>query len=308
MDAFNPLVSVLIPCYNVEVYVEKAIQSIISQTYAKLEIWVIDDTSTDNTLEKIKLFKDDRIRLVTFNGNTQKVGAVNEVLQKVNGDLIAFQDADDWSEKDRIKLQVQCFHEDPNLGICFTNYSYEKGKEKSGYKIPLTDEALKSEFLCFRQKKNISLAPTICATMMITKKVLDETKGYNVYFKGRVAEDIHWVYRILKHHSGRTVNKPLYHIQQSDNSLTHQQSSGKNAKYAYSWQLLSKIIYKDVHEQVDLLSPENENILKELELEACEEALVENIKKAIEIQHIFERSRSYQLGKLLLSPLRLLKK
>lgn len=103
----NPLVSIIIPCYNVEAYVEKAINSILNQTYTNLEIWIIDDASTDGTLQKVNAIKDDRIRIISFKENTQKVGAVNEALQKVNGDYIAFQDADDWSEPTRVQQQLK---------------------------------------------------------------------------------------------------------------------------------------------------------------------------------------------------------
>ena len=124
MNDSSPLISVIIPCYNVSPYVERAVTSILSQTYKNLEIWIIDDASTDDTLQKIKSFSDDRIHIVPISKNTQKVGAVNEVLKRVTGDYIAFQDADDWSEPDRLQKQLNEFDKDPQLGICFTNYRY----------------------------------------------------------------------------------------------------------------------------------------------------------------------------------------
>ena len=54
---FSPKISVIIPCYNVAMYVEKAVNSILSQSYKNLEVWIIDDGSTDDTLEKIKAIK-----------------------------------------------------------------------------------------------------------------------------------------------------------------------------------------------------------------------------------------------------------
>ena len=55
----EPLVSVIIPCYNVSAYVKKAIGSILDQSYSRLEIWIIDDASNDDTLAKINEFKDE---------------------------------------------------------------------------------------------------------------------------------------------------------------------------------------------------------------------------------------------------------
>ena len=83
----DPLVSVVIPCYNVSDYVQQAIDSILAQTYTNLEIWVVDDASTDDTLQKINSFNDKRIRVISLKENTHKVGAVNEALTKVRGEL-----------------------------------------------------------------------------------------------------------------------------------------------------------------------------------------------------------------------------
>ena len=308
MDNQLPLVSVIISCYNVSTFVEKAVQSILSQSFGNMEIWVIDDASTDDTLQKIKSFKDARIKVVTFKENTQKIGAVNDVLKKVNGDFIAFQDADDWSEPGRIDRQLNEFQKDPELGICFTNYRYVGKKTFLPGKISLTNEDLRSEFLNYNPKREAGNSPTICGTMMISKDALRKTKGYHSYFAGRVGEDIQWIYRILKNFKGITIDKVLYNYRIRKGSFTQLQAVGIKPKYAYSWQLLSKIIYKDVHEGIDVFAPENTNLLKSLELEACEEALTEKIRELNTTIKVYEKSMSFKIGKFLLTPVRLVKK
>lgn len=298
----SPLISVIIPCYNVSDFVEKAINSILCQTYNNLEIWIIDDGSTDDTLKKINAIKDKRIKVATFVENTQKIGAVNEVLKKVNGNFIAFQDADDWSEPGRIKMQLQQFTIDPDLGICFTGYNYIGPKNFLPGKISLTNEELRNEFLNYTHKRFMESSPTICATMMISRTALDATCGYHPYFVGRVAEDIHWVYRILKDFKGITVNKVLYNYSFRNGSFSQIQGEGSNAKYAYSWQLLSKIVHKDIKEGIDVLKPEHSELLKKLELEACEEALSEKIKELNDLRKSYEQSARYRIGKFLLAP------
>lgn len=307
MNNGSSLISVIIPCYNVSSYVEKAVRSILSQTYSNLEIWIIDDASSDNTLEIINSFRDERIKVVTFTENTQKVGAVNEVLQKVNGDFIAFQDADDWSEIDRIQEQLNAFQKDGELGICFTNYRYVGDKIFLPEKISLTNEELRDEFLNYTYKRKPGTSPTNCPTMMISKAALQKTKGYSSYFAGRVAEDIQWIYRILKDFKGITVDKVLYNYTLRQGSFTKIQATGIKPKYAYSWQLLSKIIFKDVHEGIDVLARENKELLARLELEACEDALLEYIRLVNHTINVYENSRSFKLGKLLLTPWRLFK-
>ena len=301
-----PLVSVIIPCFNVEKYVEKAIISILNQTYKNLEIWIIDDGSTDDTLQKIKSFEDQRFKVIAFKENTKKIGAVNEVLEKVQGDYIAFQDADDWSEADRIAKQLKEFFNDEQLGICFTNYKCIGGQTFLKKRISLTNEELREEFLNFYKKDTI-MQPTVCGTMMISKAALQQTKGYNPYFSGRVAEDIQWVYRILKDFKGISIDEPLYNYRLRKGSFSDIQSTGTNAKYTYSWQLLSKIIHQDVYEGIDVLTIENKELLHKLELEACEEALVKTTQLLNETRLVYENSTSYKLGKLLLTPFRFIK-
>lgn len=305
MKNTTPLVSIIIPCYNVSGYVEKAVTSILDQSYTNLEIFIIDDASTDDTLQKIKKFQDPRIKVIAFKENTQKIGAVNEVLKKVNGDFIAFQDADDWSEPERIMIQLKEFRKDRELGICFTNYRYIAKKPFLPKNISITNEELRNEFLNYNLKRECGNFPTVCGTMMISKQALDKTNGYHPFFKGRVGEDIHWVYRTLKNFNGITIDKVLYNYRLRDGSFTQIQSVGLKPKYVYSWQLISKIIYKDIHEGVDVLAPGNNDILKNLELEACEEALKENVRLLNETRKIYEESTSFKMGKILLTPVRL---
>lgn len=307
MKDFRPLVSILIPCYNVEAFVEKATNSILQQTYQNLEILIIDDGSSDNTLQIINSFTDDRIKIIAFSENTQKIGAVNETLKIAKGDLIAFQDADDWSEISRIEEQVKAFSKDQELGICFTNCRYVSKRIYYPKEIALTDEALRNEFLNFTHKRVTNLSATICGTMMISRQALESTCGYHPYFAGRAASDVHWVYKILKSFKGVTINTPLYNYYFREGSITSLKSSGKNRKYAYSWHLLARIIYQDIHEGIDVLNAGNNQFLKELELEACEDALVENIKLVDETRQLYENSASFKIGRFLLTPWRLLK-
>ncbi|WP_242919054.1 glycosyltransferase family 2 protein [Pontibacter liquoris] len=303
-----PLASVIIPCYNVDKYVKKSILSIVNQTYKNIEIILVDDASTDNTLKIIRNINDNRIKIIALEKNTLKIGAVNTALQTVRGDLIAFQDADDWSEPDRIEKQVKVFLDDADLRICFTNYRYVNSPKKQVNLISLTDEHLKDEFLSFGNRKFTNFAPTMCATMMIRREVLSIYPGYHQYFAGRVAEDIYWVYNILKVYKGVSIAEPLYTIQQRLYSLTHNQLTGVNAKAAYTWPLLARIIQIEQTSKLDILSSNNCELLQSIELQACEEALVEQIKNYHKLRISFETSFRYRLGKAILSPVRFFKR
>ena len=169
----------------------------------------------------------------------------------------------------------------------------------------MSNDELRDEFLNFGNKKNSNYGPTACGTMMISKKALDKIGGYHSYFAGRVGEDIHWIYRILKSFEGITVNKILYNYCVREGSLTNIEYSGQNEKYAYSVQLLSKIIHADINEGVDILNEKFHDRLLQMELTACEEKLTETIKLLNSTKISYESSYSLKLGRFLLSPLKM---
>lgn len=100
-DSISPLVSVIVPIYNVELYLERCINSIINQTYQNLEIILVDDGSTDNSLEICDKFqqKDSRIRVI-HKENGGVVSARKAGIQSARGTYVAYLDSDDWIETD----------------------------------------------------------------------------------------------------------------------------------------------------------------------------------------------------------------
>lgn len=105
----NKLVSVIIPVYNVELYVEKAIRSIMNQTYKNLEIIVVDDCSTDNTYNIVKELqkKDSRIHLYKNEVNSQIAASLNKAFFHSSGEYIVRMDGDDISMPDRIEIMIE---------------------------------------------------------------------------------------------------------------------------------------------------------------------------------------------------------
>jgi len=102
----KPLISVVITCYNYAEYIEEAIQSVLSQTYKNISLTIIDDGSTDNSLEVINRYKDyDNVRIIT-RANKGIVYTRNEALQVVDGEFICFLDADDYFDKDYIENMI----------------------------------------------------------------------------------------------------------------------------------------------------------------------------------------------------------
>lgn len=142
----SPLISVIIPCYNAEKYVESAVRSIMNQTYKNLEIILTDDCSTDSTfsiLEKLAA-EDSRIKLYKNETNLKIVKTLNKMIQHANGKYIARMDADDISLLERIEKQVDFLEANPDIAFCGTNawHINEVGKKNGFSCLPRTNEEI----------------------------------------------------------------------------------------------------------------------------------------------------------------------
>lgn len=103
----NPEVSIIIPAHNTENYIARAINSALGQTLTNLEVIVVDDASTDATLEVIKSFTDSRLRVYVNQQNLGVSGTRNRALREAKGNWIAVLDSDDWYAPDRLEKLLQ---------------------------------------------------------------------------------------------------------------------------------------------------------------------------------------------------------
>lgn len=143
----KPLVSVIIPCYNAEKYVEEAIRSVMTQTYPNLEIILTDDCSSDNTLMILETLaaEDSRIKVIKNEENLKIVKSLNNMIGIAQGKYIARMDADDISLPERIEKQVSFLESNPEYGLCGTNAWHidESGKKIGKRYLPETNEDIK---------------------------------------------------------------------------------------------------------------------------------------------------------------------
>jgi glycosyltransferase involved in cell wall biosynthesis len=102
-----PLISVIMPCYNEERNIGNSIESILNQTFKDFELIIIDDSSTDNSVNVINSYNDQRIKLIQKSENSGVANSLNLGLQSASGKYIARMDADDLSNKERLKKQLE---------------------------------------------------------------------------------------------------------------------------------------------------------------------------------------------------------
>ena len=113
-----PLVSVIMPVYNREKFVGAAIESILGQTLADLELLIVDDASQDSSPEIIRSYaaRDERVLFIQLERNVSQAGARNQALALASGAFIAMMDSDDLSLPERLQMQVDFLRANPDIG------------------------------------------------------------------------------------------------------------------------------------------------------------------------------------------------
>jgi glycosyltransferase involved in cell wall biosynthesis len=146
-----PLVSVIIPVYNAEKYLQLAIDSVLNQTYSNIELILINDLSTDRSSEICLLNKDPRIKYFQNDRNLGIALTRNTGFSKASGKYIAILDNDDIAMPTRIEQQVNFLEGHPDYGMCGTFYSVIDSDGKQVFKVELpTDPKEIKTFLLFQ--------------------------------------------------------------------------------------------------------------------------------------------------------------
>ena len=139
-------ISVIIPIHNSSKYLKECLDSVVKQTYKNLEILIINDNSTDNSINIIKRYKDPRIKVINLKETSGAAIARNKGIEKATGEFITFIDSDDYWVLDKIEKQLKFIKENDYVFI-YSNYLYLKNNKRHIAKVPskLTyEDALKN--------------------------------------------------------------------------------------------------------------------------------------------------------------------
>jgi len=165
----QPLVSICIPTYNGESFIEETLRSAINQTYKNIEIIITDDHSTDNSLAICTSFaeKDDRIKIYKNNTNLGLVGNWCEVIKKASSNWIKYLFQDDLLEPECVEKMINCaLIYNSNFVICNREYIFEnevtdKVKHFYNHKIPKVNLIFKNKYLYSPKEIAKEIAPHI---------------------------------------------------------------------------------------------------------------------------------------------------
>ena len=117
MESKTPKVSVFMPVYNAGIDLIEAVQSILDQTFTDFEFVIVNDGSTDNSMELLQKFNDSRIRIINNDGNKGLIASLNIGLELCVGEYIVRMDQDDISLPTRIEKQVEFMDQHPEYGL-----------------------------------------------------------------------------------------------------------------------------------------------------------------------------------------------
>ncbi len=214
----TPLVSIVMPAYNAEKFVVLAIESILKQTYQNFELLIADDCSTDSTRKLVDSFQDPRIK--TFH-NTKNIGYLktcNILFSKCVGPLMTFQDADDFSEPNRLEIQVNVMNQHPEYGFCGSWY---KRISFTGEEIGLIKKPCSYEEIISKLKTGNAFCG---AAVVIRKEVYEAVGGYREFYNRMGNEDYDWTYLIAEKFKGINIDQYLYGYRYNPASVSQEVS------------------------------------------------------------------------------------
>jgi len=212
------IVSIILPVYNSELFVQQAIESVLKQTYTQIELIVVDDGSTDNTKQILSGYESNpKVHIISLEKNSGVSEARNIGIQESKGEYVAFIDADDLYMPNKVEEQVNVFKHNKSIDFVFNDIMVidndnKKVNELQSYFQP---KNILLE-LCFRQ---IIPAP---ACIMVKRDFLDR---FNIMFNKdlKYAEDYDFTFQLFLHGIYYYLKESLYlwrrHIKNTSNDI-----------------------------------------------------------------------------------------
>lgn len=226
-------ISIIIPVYNAELYLDRCVNSIINQTFTDWELILVDDGSVDNSLEKCKVLekKDTRIKVV-HKSNGGAGSARNVGLKIASGKYVGFVDSDDWIAPNMYKRLYQVLKQNnADMSICEIKEMREETKYVNDSKPQIEVWNQRDALERFFRIKGGKSIFSICRRL-ISREILN---GYS-FIEGKMNEDIETSYHLAAN-CKRTVytNEALYFYYKNDSGVTHSKFNYKKLDLLYIW-------------------------------------------------------------------------
>lgn len=200
----GPQVSVVIPVYNGEQTIKRALDSVFAQTFPGLEVIVVDDASTDGTVDVVAQYKDDRLTLIRSPENQGAGAARNKGIAEARGRWVAFLDADDAWKPSKLEKQIAFLERSTApVAACATGYLLEKDGRNQAITLNLTPAQFRDDILF-----GCTISPG--STLVVERAIFDQIGGFDEKF--RRLEDWDWLLRFSERFDMEFVPEPLAEI------------------------------------------------------------------------------------------------
>ncbi|MBF0511770.1 MAG: glycosyltransferase, partial [Candidatus Omnitrophica bacterium] len=230
-------VSIVLPTFNGARYIQESIASCLNQTFKNFELIVIDDGSTDNTLEKVKFFKDDRLKFIGLPTNQGHIAALNKGFSLATGDLLTWTSDDNYYARNALGEMVDVL--DTNKGVDFVYTKYQV----------IDSEGEPLRIGRFEDPDYLDVDNCIGGCFLYRRKVYETIGDFNP--EAFLAEDYEYWLRVRQKFHMKKLDKVLYFYRVHEKSLTglhreekvQEQVQKIRDKFVPKWKrLLMKII------------------------------------------------------------------
>ena len=230
MSVSAPLVTVMMPVYNGKAYLREAIDSVLAQTLTDWELLLIDDGSTDGSVDFIgEHYTDARIRVLANDRNRGVAYTRNAGIDAARGEFLAWLDSDDIMSPDRLQSQVAYLHRRPELGACGTWIRRFGAGRAFSSRQPESPEIVRGLLL---------FTPIVPNATVMLRLALVRQFGLRYDHGLPIAEDYDFVLKCSQHFSIGILPRVLYSYRVAENSLTQRLDQEEESAFA-----ISKIVH-----------------------------------------------------------------
>ncbi len=204
-DSKLPSFSILMANYNNGDYIAEAIESVLSQTYPSWELIIVDDASTDDSIQKITQYlRENRIKLIKHEKNLGYGGTLKTAAENATNDILAVFDSDDKLHENALKIMAHAYENNPKYGFIYSTYWVCDSTLRNGELAKLIGPVNSS---LTNLKQNI-----VSHLKTFRRDIYLKTAGFDPNLRIAVDKDI--IFKIEEKTMLKFVNKPLYYYRQ----------------------------------------------------------------------------------------------
>jgi len=239
----TPEISVIIPVFNAKKFIKESINSVLKQTFQDIELIIVDDASTDNSLQIIKKMsqQNNKIKILVQGQNKGKAGTINSGLKEARGNYIAFLDADDLMDKTKLDEQIKVFKQNPNIDMTYTDLkNFDEQGEKGiceSVDFKSLEEPLKKLQASAKSKRKFKYPSHALdkekfipgGSVMVKKKIINSGIKFDEELKN--SEDCDFNFQVIgAGYKIKRIPKPLYLYRQHQGQKSRDKEEMQIAK------------------------------------------------------------------------------